>query len=137
MRSMRVDCGPVRMAGHADLDRYMDGSTGTVGRILAPLLGAPERSDEFARLGVAFQLTNFIRDVGEDWRLDRLYLPGLREADVADGEATPGFRERLSEEGGRARAPFAEAPDAGGAGGRPSPRGTRGAPGAGPRGAGP
>ena len=108
MRSMRVDCGRVRMATHEELDRYMDGSAGTVGRIMAPLLGAPECRDEFARLGVAFQLTNFIRDVREDWRLDRVYLPGLSESDVAGGRATPGFRERLAEEVGRARAMFVD-----------------------------
>ena len=78
MRSMRVDCGPVRIASREELDRYMDGSAGTVGRIMAPLLGAPGRSDGFARLGVAFQLTNFIRDVREDWRArPPIYLPGL------------------------------------------------------------
>ena len=38
---------------------------------------------ELARLGVAFQLTNFIRDVREDWALDRVYLPGLHEDDLA------------------------------------------------------
>src|SRR5205085_12201522 len=89
MRSMRVDCGPVRIADHAELETYMDGSTGTVGRIMAPLLGAPGSSDDFARLGMAFQLTNFIRDVDEDWRLDRLYLPELDERDVAAGRAGP------------------------------------------------
>jgi phytoene synthase len=112
MRSMRVDCGPVRIAARAELDRYMDGSAGTVGRIMAPLLGAPGRSDDFARLGVAFQLTNFIRDVGEDWRLDRVYLPGIAAEDVAGGRATPAFRARLAEEVGRARAMFADTHDA-------------------------
>jgi phytoene synthase len=43
---------------------------------MAPLLGCQER-EEMAALGVAFQLTNFIRDVREDWTLDRVYLPGL------------------------------------------------------------
>ena len=108
MGSMRVDCGPVRIASRQELDRYMDGSAGTVGRIMASLLGAPARRDEFGRLGIAFQLTNFIRDVGEDWRLDRLYLPGLDEADVAGGRATDAFRARLAEEVARARGLFAD-----------------------------
>jgi phytoene synthase len=125
MRSMRVDCGPVRIASREELDRYMDGSAGTVGRIMAPLLGAPGRSDEFARLGVAFQLTNFIRDVGEDWRLDRLYLPGLAEADVAGGVATPGFRALLAGEVERARDLFADTRDAVAAVGPPMRRGIR------------
>jgi phytoene synthase len=125
MRSMRVDCGPVRIASREELDRYMDGSAGTVGRIMAPLLGAPGRSDEFARLGVAFQLTNFIRDVGEDWRLDRLYLPGLAEADVARGVATPGFRALLAGEVERARGLFADTHDAAAVVGPPMRRGIR------------
>ena len=133
MRSMRVDCGPVRIASREELDRYMDGSAGTVGRIMAPLLGAPGRSDEFARLGVAFQLTNFIRDVGEDWRLDRLYLPGLAEADVARGVATAGLPGAARRRGGARAGPVrrharrgggggaADAPgDPGGAGGLPA-----------------
>jgi 15-cis-phytoene synthase len=125
MRSMRVDCGPVRISSREELDRYMDGSAGTVGRIMAPLLGAPGRSDEFARLGVAFQLTNFIRDVGEDWRLDRLYLPGLPEGDVAAGVATPGFRALLAREVERARGLFADTHDAAAAVGPPMRRGIR------------
>ena len=125
MDSMRVDCGPVRIASQEELDRYMDGSAGTVGRIMAPLLGAPERSDEFARLGVAFQLTNFIRDVGEDWRLDRLYLPGLAEDDVATGRATDAFRARLADEVGRARTMFADTHGAVGAVAPASRRGMR------------
>ena len=45
----------------------MDGSAGTVGRIMAALLGVPERHRaDFGRLGQAFQLTNFLRDVRED-----------------------------------------------------------------------
>ena len=63
MRSMRVDCERVDMPSWEHLERYMDGSAGAVGRIMAPLLGAPADGETFARLGVAFQLTNFIRDV--------------------------------------------------------------------------
>jgi phytoene synthase len=114
MRSMRVDCGPVRMSTRDELERYMQGSAGSVGRIMAPLLGAPERADDFARLGVAFQLTNFIRDVREDWALDRLYLPaedldrfGVGEPDLARGEVTDGFRSLLADEVHWARSLFA------------------------------
>ena len=45
---------------------------------MAPLLGAGGSADSFAALGQAFQLTNFIRDVREDFALDRIYLPGHR-----------------------------------------------------------
>ena len=43
MRSMRIDCAPVRIATWPELEAYMDGSAGSVGRIMAPLLGVPER----------------------------------------------------------------------------------------------
>jgi phytoene synthase len=105
----------VRIASDSELDRYMDGSAATVGRIMAPLLGAPPgEHEQVARLGVAFQLTNFIRDVREDWALDRLYLPredlqrfGVGERDLARGEATEAFRALLADEVRWARSLFA------------------------------
>ena len=110
MRSMRLDCGSVRIGSDAELDAYMDGSAGSVGRIMAPLLGVPERHHaEFGRLGQAFQLANFIRDVGEDWEMDRIYLPGLPEADLGEGRATPGLRAVVAQQVARARALFAVA----------------------------
>lgn len=116
MDSMRVDCGPVRIRTRAELDRYMRGSAGAVGLIMAPLLGAPAPTHgAFARLGTAFQLTNFIRDVREDYALDRLYLPreelrrfGVREDEIASGRASRGFRALLESEVARARRMFAE-----------------------------
>jgi len=109
MESMRVDCGPVRMATREDLERYMNGSAAAVGRIMAPLLGAPPSATEsFAQLGVAFQLTNFIRDVHEDWSLDRVYLPGMSEEPIANREPTPRFRAELAQEVQRARKLFAD-----------------------------
>jgi 15-cis-phytoene synthase len=107
MRSMRVDCGRVRIATAEELDAYMDGSAAAVGRIMAPLLGAPD-PDEVARLGVAFQLTNFIRDVREDWSMDRVYLPGLPEDELASGQAGPRLRSTVAAQVGRARALFEE-----------------------------
>jgi phytoene synthase len=74
---------------------------------MAPLLGAPDPED-VARLGVAFQLTNFIRDVPVDWRMDRVYLPGLSEADLRAGAVTDPMRERVAQEVARARGLFAE-----------------------------
>jgi 15-cis-phytoene synthase len=114
MDSMRVDCGPVRLRDRAELDRYMRGSAGAVGLLMAPLLGVPRHLHEtVGRLGVAFQLTNFIRDVREDYELDRVYLPaedclrfGVRERDIARRHVTPGFRSLLAAEVQRARALF-------------------------------
>lgn len=114
MRSMRMDCGPLRISSWAELQDYMRGSAGSVGRIMAPLLGVPGHyHDDFARMGAAFQLTNFLRDVREDWRLDRVYLPGedrerfgVGEDEIADGRATPGFRALMAWEVARARSLF-------------------------------
>jgi phytoene synthase len=108
MDSMRVDCQePVRIVSRAQLDDYMEGSAATVGRVISPLLGAPE-PEAVARLGVAFQLTNFIRDVPVDWDLDRVYLPGLPEEDLRAGASTESLRERIAQEVARARGLFAE-----------------------------
>jgi 15-cis-phytoene synthase len=108
MNSMRLDCAPVRIRDDAELDRYMAGSAAAVGRIMAPLIGAPGRPEEVARLGMAFQLANFVRDVREDWALDRIYLPGLPESDLRAGRAGDGFRERVARQVDRARALFRE-----------------------------
>ncbi len=115
MDSMRLDCGPVRVATRADLDRYMRGSAGAVGLIMAPLLDTPrELHPLVAQLGTAFQLTNFIRDVQEDYELDRIYLPaeerarlGVQDRDIARRRMTDGLRTLLAAEVGRARNGFA------------------------------
>lgn len=114
MASMRVDCDDrVRIPDDDALDRYMNGSAATVGRLMAPLLGAREGGSEpLARLGVAFQLTNFVRDVREDWEMDRVYLPGLDEDALARGEATAAIRERIARDVARARELFATSLDA-------------------------
>jgi phytoene synthase len=91
MDSMRVDCdGRVRLRTRTELDTYMNGSAAAVGRVMAPLIGVrEERREDVARLGVAFQLTNFLRDVGEDFAMDRVYLPGLDEHALAQGRRAP------------------------------------------------
>jgi phytoene synthase len=117
MRSMRVDCGPVRIGSWEELEAYMDGSAGSVGRIMAALLGVPaHHHGEFGRLGQAFQLTNFLRDVREDLALDRVYLPaddrarlGVAEAALAAPGAGAEVRALVAEHVGRARALFAAA----------------------------
>ena len=117
MRSMRRDLDPVRMESWDELEDYMHGSAGSVGRIMAPLLGVPERHHaDFGRLGLAFQLTNFIRDVREDRELDRIYLPaedrerfGVSEDDIARPRASAEVRALIAHEVARARALFAGA----------------------------
>ena len=116
MGSMRVDCAPVRMETWDELVTYMEGSAGSVGRIMAPLLGVPEAHHAgFGRLGLAFQHANFIRDVREDRRLDRIYLPGedrrrfgVADADFARPTATAELRALVAHEVRRARDLFAQ-----------------------------
>jgi phytoene synthase len=117
MRSMRIDCAPVRIASWEELEAYMDGSAGSVGRIMAPLLGLPHRRHgDLGRLGHAFQLANFIRDAAEDARLDRVYFPaddrrrfGVADADLAGERATPELRALIAAYLARARRMFAAA----------------------------
>jgi 15-cis-phytoene synthase len=78
---------------------------------------ADPRTDAAAMaLGEAMQMTNFLRDVAEDWQRGRIYLPvedmemfGVREVDIAAGEATDGFRALVRFEIERTRALYAAA----------------------------
>jgi phytoene synthase len=102
MDAMRIDCDRVRISSWEELAAYSDGSAGTVGRIMAVLLGVPERRRaDFGRLGQAFQLTNFLRDVREDRDLGRVYLPA---GDIGDRAAV---RAAVAEGVARARGLFA------------------------------
>ncbi|GAA2016886.1 phytoene/squalene synthase family protein [Nakamurella flavida] len=79
LESMRMDLTITEYATHADLDTYVYGSAAVIGLMTLPIMGAvgpvEEAAPYAADLGVAFQITNFIRDVGEDVGLGRIYLP--------------------------------------------------------------
>jgi 15-cis-phytoene synthase len=91
-----------RYASLADLNAYAVRVAGTVGAMMAMLMGqrAPDVVARACELGVAMQLTNIARDVGEDARAGRLYLPldWLREAGVDPDAflARPVFSEALA-----------------------------------------
>ena len=96
---MRADLVGPRHATAADLDGYCYQVAGTVGRLMAVLLGVrPEAdaeagADRAARaLGGAMQRTNILRDVREDARNGRVYLPDdtLRNAGVEPGSGAAG-----------------------------------------------
>ncbi|NLV80480.1 MAG: phytoene/squalene synthase family protein [Rhodococcus sp.] len=82
-RSMRMDVPGtpehrVRYRSMRELREYTYGSAAVIGLQLLPVFGVtdPERAAPYARaLGEAFQLTNFVRDVGEDLDRGRMYLP--------------------------------------------------------------
>jgi phytoene synthase len=84
LASMRMDLTVTGYRTYADLMVYVWGSAAAIGLQMVPVL-EPVVSRELAEpyaadLGVAFQLSNFIRDVGEDLRRGRVYLP---EEDLA------------------------------------------------------
>lgn len=77
--SMRMDLTVTDYATIDDLGDYMRGSAEVIGLQMLPVLGTrcpPEEArPAAATLGAAFQLTNFLRDVGEDLDRGRIYLP--------------------------------------------------------------
>ncbi|WP_399921527.1 phytoene/squalene synthase family protein [Streptomyces kanamyceticus] len=79
MASIRLDLEVTEYARYEDLRRYMHGSAAVIGLQMLPVLGTvvprEEAAPHAAALGVAFQLTNFLRDVGEDLDRGRVYLP--------------------------------------------------------------
>lgn len=80
MAAMRSDLVVTGYPTYADLRGYMHGSAAVIGLQMLPVLGTVvprvEAEPSAAALGVAFQLTNFLRDVGEDLDRGRVYLPG-------------------------------------------------------------
>ncbi len=99
VRGVQTDLEPVRMETVGELLVYAYRVAGTVGAMMAPLLGAHD-DDAVApavELGIAMQLTNIARDVLEDARADRRYLPASRVdlPPAAIAAATPAARERV------------------------------------------
>ena len=79
MASMRMDTHVTEYATFDDLAVYVHGSAAVIGLQMLPILGTTVPREEAeppaAALGVAFQITNFLRDVGEDLDRGRIYLP--------------------------------------------------------------
>ncbi|AQW46818.1 phytoene/squalene synthase family protein [Streptomyces violaceusniger] len=79
LASMRSDLTVTDYPTYAALRSYMHGSAAVIGLQMLPVLGTvvarEEAAPHAAALGVAFQLTNFLRDVGEDLDRGRVYLP--------------------------------------------------------------
>ncbi len=78
LEAMESDLTKSRYASYKELEQYMRGSAAAVGLMMCSILGViitPEVSASAVALGNAMQLTNFLRDVGEDWERGRLYIP--------------------------------------------------------------
>ncbi|GAA5167929.1 phytoene/squalene synthase family protein [Pseudonocardia eucalypti] len=122
--AMRMDTKVTEYPSYAALAEYMHGSAATIGLQLLPVLGTvcpPEEAAPSAEtLGVAFQLTNFLRDVGEDLDRGRVYLPADELAAFGvhrelldwcrrEGRTDPRVRRALAYLVARARAKYREA----------------------------
>lgn len=109
--------GVMRGPSEADLHHYCARVAGAVGRLSLPIFGgAGDNADALATaLGEALQYTNILRDLGEDMRLDRLYLPrerlvahGIESDDPATVLAHPNIGAVCTELAQHARQRFAE-----------------------------
>ncbi|MEM9950981.1 MAG: squalene/phytoene synthase family protein [Chloroflexota bacterium] len=111
------DIAQVRYETFADLAEYSYGVASTVGLMAMHIVGftGEEALPYAVRLGVALQLTNILRDVAEDWRNGRLYLPqdelaqfGLSEADIERGIVTEQWRNFMKFQIDRTRRLYAQ-----------------------------
>ncbi|MFM8393302.1 MAG: phytoene/squalene synthase family protein, partial [Acidobacteriota bacterium] len=110
LEAMRLDIEPREFTNLDDLiESYIYGSAIVVGYFLAWVYGSPTPADfpralESARdLGIALQLTNFLRDVAEDQRRGRVYLPidmlraeGIETLDATDPAQHPALNRLLA-----------------------------------------
>ena len=89
--AMAMDLDVTGYATWADLCGYMEGSAAVIGEMMLPVLQplSPAAFEPARALGLAFQLTNFLRDVGEDLDRGRVYLP---QADLREFGADPARR---------------------------------------------
>ena len=107
-RAMRDDLSVTRFSTFSDLLGYVEGSAVPVGRAMTYILGVREpygfeQALSFAdQLSIAMQLSNFWRDIGEDWRRGRVYIPqedlaefGVSEEDLAKSRFTEPLRELM------------------------------------------
>jgi phytoene synthase len=109
---MAMDLERNRYLDFADLERYCHCVAGVVGLMSAEIFGYanPGTLDYARNLGIAFQLTNIIRDVGEDARRGRIYLPqddlarhGVSVASILRRESTPAMVPLMKAQVARAR----------------------------------
>jgi 15-cis-phytoene synthase len=117
LSSMEMDLTVESYETYEDLLGYMDGSAAVIGEMMLPILEPtdPAATEPARQLGNAFQLTNFLRDIGEDLDRRRIYVPqeDIRRFDAAPAFAeravTPGFRDLMAFEIDRTRGLYREA----------------------------
>jgi phytoene synthase len=115
---MTMDLDQNRYLDFVTLELYCHRVAGVVGLMSAEIFGYQDPTTRaYARdLGIAFQLTNIIRDVGEDAARGRIYLPqdelarhGVSATDLFARRLTPAFTALMTEQVARARAFYARA----------------------------
>jgi 15-cis-phytoene synthase len=115
---MEMDLTQTRYLDWKGLERYCYHVAGVVGLLAARIFGFSEpRTLDYARsLGIAFQLTNIIRDVGEDARKNRIYVPmedlqkfGVPASEILGLRQSDGFAKLMAFQAARARAHYDEA----------------------------
>jgi 15-cis-phytoene synthase len=116
LASMAMDLHTTSYATYQELCGYMEGSAAAIGTMMTPILESsdpPAARTHARQLGLAFQLTNFIRDLAEDHARGRVYLPaedldrfGVRPQELAPGPASPAVQDLVAYQVGRARAHY-------------------------------
>lgn len=115
---LKMDRGAVRLQTWPELERYCYHVASVVGLIMVHVLAepSPDLLEPARDLGTAMQLTNILRDVGEDWDRNRIYLPakelaafGLDDQDIAQHRVTPDFRRLMIFQITRARSYYHQA----------------------------
>ncbi|CAB4675486.1 MAG: phytoene/squalene synthase family protein [Actinobacteria bacterium] len=118
LHSMTMDLTVSEYETFEDLMEYVYGSASVIGLQMVPILGStsPEALAAAEKLGTAFQLANFIRDVGEDLDRGRIYLPiselkshGVTHEALNERVLTPQIKSALQEQIARVRRLQAEA----------------------------
>ncbi len=121
IEGQEFDAAPVSIQTLVQLYHYCDLVATSVGRILLPILQPKPNADHDAfavALGRAFQITNIVRDVGEDRRRDRIYLPkdrmnhyGYSREDLWNDVNNEAFKNVIKELIQRARDYYIQAED--------------------------
>jgi phytoene synthase len=105
LHSMTMDLSVTHYETYEDLIEYVYGSAAVIGLQMVPILGTsdPAAYKAAEKLGIAFQLANFIRDVSEDLDRGRIYLPlaelaefGVTPKLLAEKKLTPEIRNALA-----------------------------------------